>query len=217
MTFLVLEGIDGSGTTTQASRLATALRNSGREVLLTREPTTGPVGRFLRQALSGKLTDAGGDATDLDWSSMALLFSADRLEHLRREIEPALERGAVVLSDRYDLSSLIYQSATCPEGERVLPWLRELNRRARRPDLTLVLDVSPEVAEERRAKRSEEPEIFEKAELQRRLATYYKRAPEFVPQDRVVLISGDSEEDEVARRVAEVVQTLPEFAKVAPF
>jgi dTMP kinase len=216
VTFIVLEGIDGSGTTTQAATLADKLRAQGREVVLTREPTTGPVGRFLRQALSGKLTAGDGAPAELGWSALALLFSADRLDHLEREIEPALSRGALVISDRYDLSSLIYQSATCPEGEAAVPWLRELNARARRPDLTLVLDVSPEVAEKRRSARASEPEIFEKAELQRRLAGLYKRSAAFVPEDRIELLPGDGGLDEVAQAIEQAVQNLPEFGKKAP-
>lgn len=216
MTFIVLEGIDGSGTTTQAHTLAERLRTEGREVVLTCEPTAGPVGRFLRQALSGKLIGADGERVDLEWSAMALLFSADRLDHLEREIEPALLRGALVISDRYDLSSLIYQSATCPEGEAAVPWLRALNSRARRPDLTLVLDVSPDVAEKRRHARAGEPEIFEKKELQRRLARLYKRSAEFVPQDRLELLPGDGGPSEIAREIERAVRNLPEFGKSAP-
>lgn len=216
MTFIVLEGIDGSGTTTQAAMLAEKLRALGREVVLTREPTAGPVGRFLRLALAGKLTDQEGAPTELDWSAMALLFSADRLDHLKREIDPALGRGAVVVSDRYDLSSLIYQSATCPDGEAVLPWLRSLNARARRPDLTLVLDVSADVAEERRRSRASEPEIFEKAELQRRLSQLYKRAAEFVSGDTLKLLPGDGDVAEVAALIEREVRNLPEFGRTAP-
>lgn len=211
MTFIVLEGIDGSGTTTQAATLAEKLRAGGREVLLTREPTEGPIGRFLRQALIGKLVGAEGQRIDLKWSAMALLFAADRVDHLEREIEPALGRGAVVISDRYDLSSLIYQSATCPEGENALPWLRELNGRARRPDLTLVLDVSPEVAEGRRRARALDPELFEKADLQRRLAELYKRSTDFVPQDRLRLLPGNGSVHDVAREIEHAVRDLPEF------
>src|SRR5690606_1380005 len=144
---IVLEGIDGAGTTTQAERLAELLRGWGKSVVLTREPTSGPIGRLLRTTLGGGLTDAEGERVDLDWAAMALLFAADRLDHVRREIEPALLRGEVVISDRYDLSSLVYQSATCPEGASATPWLTQLNARARRPDLTLVLDIPPEVAE----------------------------------------------------------------------
>lgn len=216
MTFIVLEGIDGSGTTTQAATLAERLRTEGHEVVLTCEPTAGPVGRFLRQALSGKLTGADGERVDLEWSAMALLFSADRLDHLEREIEPALRRGAHVVSDRYDLSSLIYQSATCPEGEAAVPWLRALNSRARRPDLTLVLDVSPDVAEERRQSRAGEPEIFEKKELQKRLGQLYKRSADFVPRDRLELLPGDGSRAEVAREIERAVRNLPEFGKSAP-
>lgn len=215
MTFIVLEGIDGSGTTTQAATLAEKLRSEGRDVVLTREPTAGPIGKFLREALAGKLTDADGVPTELEWSALALLFSGDRLDHLKREIDPALARGAVVISDRYDLSSLIYQSATCPEGEAVLPWLRSLNSRARRPDLTLVLDVSPDIAEQRRKSRAGEPEIFEKVELQRRLSGLYKRAAEFVPHDTLLLLRGDGSLAEVAWEIERAVRNLPEFGRSA--
>src|SRR5690242_1367991 len=120
--FIVLEGIDGSGTTTQAARLAQTLQARGARVHATREPSTGPVGRLLRQALTGTLV-ADERPVQLDFCTLALLFAADRMDHVRREIEPALARGEVVISDRYDLSSLIYQSETSPDAEQYLPWL----------------------------------------------------------------------------------------------
>ncbi len=199
--FLVLEGIDGSGTTTQAEKLKTHYESLGQEVQLTREPTTGPIGRFLRQALTGELLDAEGKATALEWDSMALLFAADRLDHLRIEIEPALQRGALVVCDRYDLSSLIYQSATSPVGSLCLPWLGSLNQRARRPDLTIVLDVPAVLAEARRKGRAEKEEIYEKSELQKRLSTMYARPADFLPQDRFEVISTSGSIDEVAATI----------------
>ena len=214
MTFIVLEGIDGAGTTTQAERLAEWLRSLGKGVVLTREPTDGPIGRLLRTALGGALTDAEGGRVELDWAAMALLFAADRLDHIRREIEPALSRGDVVISDRYDLSSLVYQSATCPEGESASAWLAQLNLRARRPDLTLVLDIPPEIAEERRKARAEAPEIFEEAALQRRLAGFYKRARDFLPQDRIEVVCGAGTMEQVAERLRKAVTNLPEFGKL---
>jgi dTMP kinase len=144
----------------------------------------------------------------LDWASLALLFAADRLDHVAREIEPALARGVCVISDRYDLSSLIYQSATAPVGDEVLPWIRALNLRARRPDLTLVLDISAEVAAERRKARGGEAELFEELELQRRLAGLYAQAERFVPGDALVHVPADVPVADLTRAlVARVLQT----------
>src|SRR5690242_14637174 len=103
---VALEGIDGSGTSTQMGPLAALVRARGCEVVTTAEPTGGPIGMLLRQALRRQLR--------LDDATLALLFAADRLDHLSHEVEPALARGAVVLTDRYILSSYAYQSSTLP-------------------------------------------------------------------------------------------------------
>src|SRR5690606_26495574 len=163
----------------------------GREAHLTREPSTGPIGRFLRQALTHQLKDSSGESTQLNWAAMAQLFSADRIDHLEREILPALSRGAVVICDRYDLSSLIYQSATSPDGDESVAWLKVLNQKARRPQFTLVLNVSPEVAAHRRKTRAGSEELYEKADLQRRLCALYSRSAEFLPEDRLNVLSAD--------------------------
>ena len=122
---------------------------------------------------------------------MALLFAADRLDHVANVVEPALWAGQVVISDRYDLSSLAYQSSTSPEGEDVLPWLRSINARAVRPDLTVVLGLPSEVAEERRRLRGGAAELFEHAELQARLAALYADAERLVPGDPISHVRAD--------------------------
>src|SRR5271167_2017910 len=106
--FVVLEGIDGSGTTTQVARLADRLRAQGVAVRATREPSDGPLGTLVRHVLSGRVVIPGGRAPG--WATMALLFAADRLDHVESEIEPFLAEGGDVISDRYDASSLAYQS-----------------------------------------------------------------------------------------------------------
>jgi dTMP kinase len=192
--FIVVEGIDGAGTTTQARELGLALQRSGIPTLVTCEPSRGPIGAFVRSLLVG-----AADRPRLDWAAMALAFAADRLDHVACEIEPALDRGECVISDRYDLSSLIYQSATAPVGEDVLPWIRAINQRARRPDLTLVLDISADVAASRRHARGGEAELFEGLELQRRLAALYAQAERFVPGDLLWHVDADAPVAEVTR------------------
>lgn len=200
--FIVVEGIDGAGSTTHSKRLAKALRRLGHDTRLTCEPTTGPIGALIRQVLQRRLfvPDENGPRA-FAWSTMALLFAADRLDHLDSFIVPALREGATVISDRYDVSSLAYQSVTAPGGAEVVPWIREVNARALRPDVTLVIDVPAEVAAERRGSRGGGEELFESMEIQRRLAAVYAQAELLVPDDHVVHISGEGEVDDVHARL----------------
>jgi len=194
--FIVFEGIDGAGTTTQGQALVEGFERAGFAARFTHEPSGHPVGRLLRQLLVGT---PGIERPD--WDGMALLFAADRLQHVQLDVEPALAAGAAVICDRYDLSSLAYQSATAPDGERALPWLSALNQRARRPDVTLVFQVDPAQAEERRARRGGPPELFERRELQRRLAQLYASAERLVPGDRIEYVDGSGSLAEVAANV----------------
>ncbi|WP_437815370.1 dTMP kinase [Sorangium sp. So ce1078] len=199
--FIVFEGIDGAGTSTQAERYAAHLRAARRLVHVTREPSAGPVGALLRQVLTHRISLPSARQAEV----MALLFSADRLDHLGAEVEPLLRDGYVVISDRYDLSSLAYQSTTAVGGgdaRDILEWIRTLNCHARRPDATVVIDVAPDIAEKRRRGRGGAEELFEKAELQARLAEAYRRAEELVPGDRVIHIDGGGTVEEVSRAIA---------------
>jgi dTMP kinase len=198
--FVVLEGIDGAGTTTHVARLAERLRTMRVPVRATREPSDGPVGTLVRQVLTGRLVVPGGRAPG--WATMALLFAADRMDHVESEIEPFLSEGGVVLSDRYDASSLAYQSVSSgADSEEAVEWIRSLNRYVRRPDVTIVLDVSPETASERRLHRGEAAQLYEQNEVQRALAAFYKDLAKHMPKDRVVVIDASDSVDEVHARV----------------
>jgi dTMP kinase len=198
--FLVLEGIDGAGTTTQVARLAERLRASKVPVRATREPSDGPVGVLVRQGLTGRVVVPGGRAPG--WATMALLFAADRMDHVESEIEPFVADGGVVLSDRYDASSLAYQSVSSgSEAKEAVEWIRTLNRYVRRPDLTIVLDLPPDVAAERRAQRGELAQLYEQNEVQRALAAFYKDLARHMPSDRIVVVEAGGTVDEVHERV----------------
>lgn len=204
--FIVIEGIDGSGTTTQSKRLVAELTGRGLDARWTCEPSDGAVGKLIRAALERRLLAADGVTPEsLDWGTLALLFAADRLDHVKRVIEPALVRGAVVVSDRYTLSSLVYQSVTAPDGDAALQWITALNQRAPAPDLTLVLDVPARVAAQRRNARGGPEEIFDEASIQARLAAAYSRARAFLPDQRVALLPGAGSADEVFARIVEAV------------
>ena len=200
--FIVLEGIDGAGTTTQTARLAARLRAEGTAVRSTKEPSDGPVGTLVRQVLTGRIVVPGGRAPG--WATMALLFAADRMDHVETEVEPFVSNGGVIVSDRYDASSLAYQSITSGAGGApAIEWIRSLNRHALRPDLTIVLDVSSDVAAARRAQRGEAAQLYEQNEVQRALSVFYKNLAKHLPNDRVVVIDASPDADEVHARVIE--------------
>jgi dTMP kinase len=198
--FVVLEGIDGAGTTTQTQRLATRLRRESVPVRTTREPSDGPIGALIRQVLTGRIVVPDGRAPG--WATMALLFAADRMDHVETEIEPFVNSGGVIISDRYDASSLAYQSVTSGTASAgAVEWIRTLNRHARRPDLTIVLDVPADVAATRRAQRGEAAQLYEQNEVQRQLAAFYKDLAAHLPNDRVTVIDALAPIDEVHARI----------------
>jgi dTMP kinase len=197
--FIVLEGIDGSGTTTQLGRLVGHLERRGRRVHPTREPSTGPVGRLLREILAGGHRLPDGQPAD--GLATALLFAADRRDHLRREIDPALATGADVVSDRYLLSSLAYQAQ---EADR--DWVATLARDVRAPDLTLLLDVPVAVAAARRRAAGRTDERYDADEVQERVAARYRELIASHPGG--MTIDGGGTLDEVAAAIARAVDRL---------
>ncbi len=221
--FIVLEGVDGAGTTTLMHELVAHFRQQRRAVHGTCEPTAGPIGSLIRQALSRRFVVQGASGAGAPgWTTMALLFAADRQDHLQAEILPLLQDGVSVICDRYDLSSLAYQSATavdcdspdssapdplvCPSqpspsdsgaGQNIVEWIRTLNRYSRRPDLTLVVDVDPDVAAQRRRNRGGRSELYDDQALQRRLCDAYRDAQTLTPGDRIVHLDGNRSAAEV--------------------
>ncbi len=163
---IVLEGLDGAGTTSQARRLADALAARGRSAHVTREPSDGPIGRLIREMLTGGHAIPGASISQ---ATFGLLFAADRLDHVQREVEPALAAGHVVISDRWYHSSLAYQGTGAERD-----WIRALNGRARKPDLTVFLRVRAAVAAERRVAAGRTQELFEDLPMQERVAAGYE-------------------------------------------
>ena len=199
--FIVLEGIDGAGTTTHAAKLVERLRREEKvTVRATREPSDGPIGSLVRQVLTGRIVAPEGRAPN--WATMALLFAADRMDHVESEIEPCLAAGGIVVSDRYDASSLAYQSVSSGRGgAQAVDWIRQLNRHALRPHLTIVLDVPSDVAAVRRDARGEPAQLYEQNEVQHALATFYRDLAKHMPDDRVVVVDAKGTIEEVHERV----------------
>jgi dTMP kinase len=140
--FITLEGADGAGKSVQAARLATAIRERGHDVVLTREPGGTPLGEQVRHIVLG----GADDAPERD----ALLFNAARAVLVRDVIRPALARGAVVVCDRFADSTIAYQGAGAGLDQDDLRTLERLATGGLRPDVTVLLDLPPTVALGRR-------------------------------------------------------------------
>ncbi|MCL4534423.1 MAG: dTMP kinase [Bacteroidetes bacterium] len=205
--FIVLEGIDGSGTTTHAGLLHRHLVRHGRRAHCTREPSDGPIGSLIRLALSRRVGVRGADGTfaPLDETTLALAFAADRADHLRSEIIPSLENGEIVICDRYYLSSLAYQSAGADYG-----WLRTLNTKFLRPDLTVFLDVPPTVALERVRTDGRMAQIYENLERLVQVRAAYLRAIEDLRSEgeHIVVVSSDRPARDVHAEIVRLAEGL---------
>jgi dTMP kinase len=197
--FIVVEGIDGAGTTTQTELLVRHLATLGRKAAATREPSGGPVGRLLREILLGQHRPSPGET--MGGTTMALLFAADRIDHLQREIDPLLAAGTDVVSDRYLLSSLAYQAE---EADRA--WVASLARGVRVPDLTLLLDVSVEAAALRRQRAARATERYDADAYLARVVENYRRLAR--EQPGVVVLDGSGSVDEVAAAIARRLDEL---------
>jgi dTMP kinase len=156
---IVFEGLDGSGQTTQAQLLTKwFVEKRNQLAYYTKEPTDGPLGALLKLSLSHRLVSAKSNRKHeaLDPITMALLFASDRQDHLNNDVIPKLKGGIHVVADRYYLSSLAYQSIG---GD--YEWIKEINRHAIRPDLTLFLDVPPAVCVKRMQAQRWHVELYE--------------------------------------------------------
>lgn len=188
--FIVLEGPDGSGTTTHAKLLAETLKKAGHDVLLTAEPTDSPIGLFIREQLKADTISSP--------SSLQLLFCADRAAHIESVIKPALAAGKTVISDRYVISTLVYGEALGLDPD----WLLQVNTPFVEPDV-MVLALPPlHVCLERIGMRRQ-LDVFENTAFQKKVYDLYERMTDD-PQIKVVDTSGNLEDS--SKRVWEAVR-----------
>jgi dTMP kinase len=181
--FIVIEGLDGSGKTTQATLLAKKLSKSC-NVLLTAEPSRGKIGTFIRESCLY-------EDKRLPIEAEALLFAADRIEHMYSEVKPALEDGKIVICDRYIYSSLAYQGS----AGLSLEWIKAINARALQPDFSIFIDVSPEKVIERLQRKKS---VMETLETQQKVREVYLK---YVAKGELVLIDGYRPKDVVAEEL----------------
>lgn len=197
--FIVFEGIDGSGTTTQAGMLHEYLVGRGVSGSLTREPTDAPVGRFIREALSGVVTTPDGQPFAPSESVLCLLFAADRIDH-SQVIEEMRVQGIHMISDRYIMSSIAYQSCD-PDisADRVI----EVNRDCAVPDMTFFLRVGVDDCLRRLEGRSDSPTMYEKKDLLNAIDRNYRAVRPIYEQHfgRVIEIDGTEAPEQVHEQI----------------
>lgn len=192
--FIVIEGLDGSGKTTQARLLAKKLSKKY-NIFLTTEPSRGKIGSYIREYY---LYEKQRLPTDVE----ALLFAADRLEHVKKELVPALDEGKLVICDRYLHSSLAYQGSSGLS----IDWIRGINSKALQPDIGVFIDLAPEVVLKRLNRKKS---VMETLETQQKVREIYLK---FVENGELVRIDGDKPKEDVATnlysKVTEMIEPL---------
>ena len=191
---IAIEGIDGSGKTTIANRIVEWLSMRNIDALYTSEPTKSPIGLFIKEKIiSAEIRQ--------DARIEALLFAADRLWHVVNEILPALSRGVVVVTDRYYFSSIAYQGALGAPTS----WIREINKFAPKPDLSIYIDITPEEAIRRKRKQGDVKKLFENIKYLSKVREIYL---DLVGNGELALINGMNILEKVVDEALALVRKL---------
>lgn len=189
--FIAFEALDGSGASTQISLLAKYLSEKGLRVHVTKEPTNNIIGGLIR----GQLTK--------DWKTsqtcLQLLFAADRAHHLERDILPALQTGAVVITDRYCFSTMAFGGIDID-----IEWLKKINEQFLLPDLVILLKVAPEECIARIKRSRMGLELFEDVEKLRAVWTNYEKLAKEFPN--FVVVDGSRAIEEIAADIRKIVE-----------
>jgi len=185
--FIAFEGLDGSGSSTQARLLSERLEKNGKPNLLTKEPTSeSPIGKMIRDILQHKWQTSP--------EALQLLFSADRAEHLKYTIEPALTNDRVVITDRYLYSTLAYGGM-----EVDMDWLKGLNQSFRLPDITFLFKLAPEECIKRIVGRGSDFELFEKKDKLTKIWENYEKISKEFPN--IIVIDAMQSIEEIAQLI----------------
>lgn len=190
--FIVAEGLDGSGKNAQIDLLVDFLKQKRKEVIITKEPTIeSEAGRRIKQALRKEIV--------LEPLELQKLYVQDRKEHLENKVIPALKQGIFIVSSRYAFSTFAYGYSDGLDVDLLI----KMNNNFLLPDLTLVIDVSPESCMERIEGRGEQKELFEKLEKLKKVNEIYKKIPNMF--DNVIMINGEGPILEVFEDIRKVV------------
>jgi len=211
--FITFEGGEGAGKSTQIEALAERLREQGFDVVVTREPGGSQGAEALRHVILSGAAEPFGPAME------AILFGAARSDHVEQLIRPAIERGAVVLCDRFVDSSRVYQGITGSLQSSFMAALERVTVNGLMPDLTIILDIDPAEGLHRAARRrgAQIADRFEKESL----AVHRKRRKAFLDiagkePKRCVVVDASDRPDKIAGRIAGIVEKRLETSEVKP-
>lgn len=192
--FIAVEGLDGSGTSTQADLLAKNLNKIKRQTFLTKEPTNNLIGGLIR----GTLTK--------DWQAspecLQLLFAADRAHHLDRLIIPALKSGKTIITDRYIFSTIAFGSIECDKT-----WLEEINRKFLLPDITFFVDVPANICIKRIKNTRNQFELFEREKVLEQVRKNYLLLAKNKKYN-IIVINGENDIEKIGQELFDKVKML---------
>lgn len=198
--FIAVEGIDGSGKSTQVAILAERLNKEGIFCYTTMEPTNSPIGSLIHQIMTGRIKT--------DNRVIAGLFVADRLDHLLNEVDGIVSKineGTTVITDRYYFSSYAYHSVDMP-----MEWVIKANEQSAiilKPTITIFIDVKPDIAVERIAKNRFHQELFEKkSRLVKVRENYFKSFKLLEKEEKIVIIDGNQSPEKIADSIWDAVK-----------
>jgi len=209
---IVFEGLDASGISGQVARLTEAIKAHGGRAAKTKQPSDGPLGALLRLVLQRRLTYARAEDEDpapaIEPTTVAMLYAADRLDHLVNEVEPRLARGIHMVCDRYVLSNLAYQGI---DVER--EWLRQINAQARHADITFFLSVPPEQSSQQIAERQRHGYSKELFEDQVKLEKVWRNFQELIVEEQaagrqVEVVDGSQTADTIHQQIRDRVLAI---------
>lgn len=193
--FIVIEGLDGSGKSAQIELLVSFLKDIGKKVILTKEPTVdSKAGRKVKQVLKGEIKTGPLE--------LQKLYIQDRKEHLENKVIPALKEEKFVVSSRYAFSTFAYGAS---DGLNV-DLLIKMNEQFLLPNLTIIIDVSPESCIQRIEGRGESKELFEKKEKLIKVNKFYKKIPEMF--ENVIMVNGERTIPEVFEKVKKIIEKI---------
>ena len=200
--FIVVEGIDGSGKTTQIELLKDKFKLANRQVIETAEPTDGPIGSLIRNIMKGRL--------QTDQSTIAALFAADRLDHISNPVNGLLtkmEEGKNIICSRYYFSNYAFQSEYVP-----IEWLVNINSLSKtylKPDLTFYINVDPKVCIERISTGRSEVEMYENLEkLTSTHDAFLRHFKDFEEGESIHLIDGEQSVEHISAEIWGIIEKL---------